>query len=59
MLRKERGLSQERLAEAAGLNLSYLSAVERGDNSASVLTLVAISGALGVSLQQLVAQANL
>jgi transcriptional regulator with XRE-family HTH domain len=58
-LRKSRGLTQEGLASAAGLNLSYLAAVERADNNATLMTLVAISEALGVTLEQLAGEAGL
>ena len=36
MLRAERGWSQERLAEEAGLNRTYLSAVERSEQNISI-----------------------
>jgi transcriptional regulator with XRE-family HTH domain len=58
-LRKGRNLTQEELASAAGLNLSYVSAVERGDNNPTVMTLVAISGALEVTVQELIGAAAL
>jgi transcriptional regulator with XRE-family HTH domain len=58
-LRKARGLTQESLAAAAGLNLSYLSAVERGENNPTVTTLIAVSGALDISLTKLVTTAGL
>lgn len=59
MLRKSRDLTQEGLAAAAGLNLSYVSAVERGDNNPTVMTLIAITGALGITLEELAAKAEL
>jgi transcriptional regulator with XRE-family HTH domain len=58
LLRKERGFTQEGLAAAAGLNLSYLSAVERADNNPTFLTLVAIANSLGVTLEELAARAR-
>lgn len=59
VLRKSRDITQEGLAAAAGLNLSYVSAVERGDNNATLTTLLAISNALGVTLEQLAGKAGL
>jgi len=49
-LRKERNLSQERLAERADLNAKYLGAVERGERNPSFESLFKIAGALGISL---------
>ncbi|MRW88419.1 helix-turn-helix domain-containing protein [Duganella sp. FT80W] len=57
-LRLDRGLTQEGLAAAAGLNLSYVAAVERADNNPTLLTLVAIASALGVSVEQLLGSAR-
>lgn len=58
-LRKARGFTQEGLAAAANLNLSYLSAVERGDNNPTLMTLLSIATALGVTIEQLMALAGL
>ena len=48
-LRQERGLSQERLAELAGLHRTYLSSVERGERNVGLDNICAIAEALGVS----------
>jgi transcriptional regulator with XRE-family HTH domain len=47
-LRQDRGLSQERLAEIAGVHRTYLSSVERGERNVSLDNIYAIAGALGV-----------
>lgn len=57
--RRELGLSQEQLAERAGLDRSYLGQVERGENSIALLPLVNVATALGVSLEQLMGDARL
>jgi len=52
--RKDAGLSQEKLAERAGLSTVFISRVERGKESPSVDNLVKISRALGVRVRELV-----
>ena len=42
-LRKERGLSRDRLAEASGLSVRFLARVESGEGNISVLRLAAPS----------------
>ena len=42
-------LTQEKLAEQAGISLSFLGHIERGTRKASLETLVALSNALRVS----------
>ena len=51
--RLERGLSQERLAEAAGLSQRYLSVLERGENSPTLNVIVRLAAALDVSPAEL------
>ena len=46
--RHERHMTQEELAERAGLSTRYVGAIERGDVSASVTVLGQIAEALGV-----------
>lgn len=53
--RKEAGLSQEKLAEKAGLSTVFISRVERGVESPSVDNLTKIAKALRVWVRDLVA----
>jgi transcriptional regulator with XRE-family HTH domain len=53
--RAERGLSQEALADAAGLDRSYTSGVERGVRNLTLLKLAALAKALGVNPASLLA----
>lgn len=48
-LRVRRGWSQERLADEAGVDRSYMSGIERGVRNSSILTLAKVALALGVS----------
>jgi transcriptional regulator with XRE-family HTH domain len=54
-LRKERGLSQEGLAEKSGCDRSYLSFLERGINSPSLSMVFQLAGALGMKPSVLLA----
>lgn len=51
--RTEKKLSQEKLAELAGLNTIYISEVERGVKNASVETIFKISQRLGINIADL------
>jgi len=46
--RKESGLSQEELADRAGLNRNYIGMIEREENAPTVDALEQISEALGI-----------
>jgi transcriptional regulator with XRE-family HTH domain len=52
----QQGLSQEALADAAGIARSYMSGIERGVRNFSVLHLLKISKALRVKVADLVVQ---
>lgn len=52
-LREERGLSQDRLCEAAGLSQRYLSALERGENSPTLTVILQLCDALDVPPSEL------
>jgi len=52
-LRRQAGLTQEQLAEAAEISVDFLSMVERGINAPSFENLEKLAKALGVSIQEL------
>ena len=54
-LRRARRLTQEQLAERAGLSYKFVGEVERGMGNPTLTTLGALSEALGVSLVDLLA----
>ena len=51
--RLDHGLTQEKLAEAAGLSVPYVSHIERGARKASISTLIKIASALDVTVDAL------
>lgn len=52
-LRRQAGLTQEQLAEAAEVSVDFLSLVERGVNAPSFDNLEKLARALGVSVREL------
>jgi transcriptional regulator with XRE-family HTH domain len=52
-LRDEQGVSQEDLAEAARLDRTFISMLERGRQRATLETALALAQALGLSLSEL------
>jgi transcriptional regulator with XRE-family HTH domain len=58
-IRQEQEMSQEKLALLAEVDRSYVGRVERGDNNVAVLTLKRLADALGVTMTELMAEAQL
>ena len=51
--REAKGLTQERLAERAELDSTYISGIERGVRNASLISLVRVAKGLGLPLAKL------
>lgn len=49
--RRMRGLTQEHVAELAGMNVTYLSDVERGKRNVSLINLARLAKAFGMPLE--------
>lgn len=52
-LRKQKGLTQEKLAERAGIDYSYLNLIENGKRNPSLKVMAKLSRILGVRLGDL------
>lgn len=57
-LRLKQQVTQERLAELAGLHVNYLGSVERGERNVSIQNIEKIANALGVDIRLLFASAK-
>ena len=55
--RSDLGISQEQLAERAGLHRSYIADIERGKRNITLLSIEKLAGGLGVSAADLFAKA--
>jgi len=53
-IRKEKGLTQEALAEKSGLSQQYISGLENGQRNPTIVTLYELATALGVGHLDLV-----
>ncbi len=49
-LRKEQGLSQEKLAELANLHRTYIGMIERGEKNITLLNMAKIAKALNIEM---------
>ncbi|MEP7349771.1 MAG: helix-turn-helix transcriptional regulator [Sphingorhabdus sp.] len=54
-IRKEKGLTQEALAEKSGLSQQYISGLENGQRNPTIVTLYELGCALNVSHLELLA----
>lgn len=57
-LRKQKGLSQEQIADLSGLHRTYIGAVERGERNITLINADRIATALGVTLADCVASSG-
>jgi transcriptional regulator with XRE-family HTH domain len=53
-IRREKGLTQEQLAEISGFSQQYISGLEQGRRNPTIVTLYELATALGVSHVDLV-----
>ena len=54
--RKERGMTQEELAEKLDLSINYVGALERAEKNLTVTNLINIANVLGVGITELLLQ---
>lgn len=57
--RQAKGLSQEALAEVAGIDRSYMGGIERGEHNLAIMNLLKIADALGVKASFLLDRAEI
>ncbi len=57
--RLEQGISQEALADLAGLDRSYLGGIERGEHNVALINIKKVAVALNLSIAELMAQADI
>lgn len=57
--RKDRGMSQEALADAAGIDRSHMGKIERGERNVTLLNVTRIAKAIGCKASALLASAGL
>lgn len=52
-LRKEKAISQEELADRAGVHRTYIGMIERGEKNITIVNIQKIAKALGVGIREL------
>ena len=57
--RKAKGLSQDALADAAGIDRSHMGKIERGERNVTLLNMLKIAAALNVTATELLREAGL
>ena len=58
-IRVSKGISQEKLAELAGIDRSYMGGVERGEHNIALINIKRISDALEVPISNVMKKAEL
>jgi transcriptional regulator with XRE-family HTH domain len=58
LVRKDLGLSQEELADKAGLHRTYIGMIERGEKNITLTNIEKISKALGIDISDLLKTKN-
>ncbi len=53
VLRKNRGLSQEKLAELTGFHRTYIGMIERGERNPALINIAIFAKTFGMSLSEL------
>lgn len=53
-LRKERGWSQEKLAEETGFHRTYIGMIERGERNPSLININVFAKTFGISISELI-----
>lgn len=57
--RREQSISQEELAYRSGVDRSYMSSIERGEQNVGLMSVARIAQTLGVSIAELMLEAKL
>ena len=52
-LRRERSISQEHLAELAGVHRTYIGMIERGEKNITIISAKKVASSLGLTLSEL------